>query len=158
MSVLGPRYRSIQFKCNPIAKVQLDDQRLDYQWIRNDGYMDTNSQVMISPLENGNEITFFFFFTLSSSIPFIILSYTSQIISFASEDDLIDWIGSITCQITSNGRQVNGDGFHFVLWNIVTLKIVSRCPRCLSQDIIDMAQRSLREVTRSSASESIQYH
>ena len=44
MNVLGARHKSIRFRCD--AQTTDQDAILNYNWIRNGGYMGFNSQVM----------------------------------------------------------------------------------------------------------------
>lgn len=76
--------------------------------------------------------------------------YDSQgLVSFASENDLIPWIGFISCEaVFGNEREVvRGGGFHLSVWNTVTARIVSTCLSCRLQTILDSAETILTKVT-----------
>ena len=72
----------------------------------------------------------------------------SQIIDFQSEEGLVKWTGSISCEAVEPGDAVGvpGQGFHLVVWNTYTLRLITDCTTCSIQTLVDSAKSLLSEV------------
>lgn len=70
-----------------------------------------------------------------------------QEVTFASEDDLIPWIGLVHCEASYlNHQPVRSQGFHLVMWDTVTARLVSTCISCRLQNIQETAKIILAQV------------
>lgn len=67
-------------------------------------------------------------------------NFSQELVSFASEEDLIPWIGFITCEATYRNQVITGRGFHLVMWNTVTTRLVSTCTSCQLSNTMDAAK------------------
>lgn len=84
--------------------------------------------------------------------------FVEQEVGFDSEESLIPWIGSISCEAANgNSEAVQGQGFHLVMWNTVTARLVSTCVNCRLQNILEDAKNILRLVKISRSGRSFQF-
>lgn len=89
----------------------------------------------------------------------LIESSCKQEIEFSTVGDLIKWIGFISCEPVYPGIEdpyyvPYGQGIHLVLWNTVTLRIISGCTSCSLQSVLDAAKIILTQVQHLKSSNS----
>lgn len=70
-------------------------------------------------------------------------------IRFASENDLIPWIGLLSCEAAYGVNEpVTGRGFHLLMWNTVTARLVTSCDGCQLETVVEEAKMVLTQVKK----------
>ena len=69
-------------------------------------------------------------------------------IGFASENDLIPWIGALSCEASYgyDNEPVTGKGFHLLMWNTVTARLVTSCDDCHLETVVEETKMVLTQV------------
>lgn len=71
-------------------------------------------------------------------------------IGFLSEEDLMSWIGSITCEATAGALEpARSQAVKLTLWDTVTIRITTNCVTCQLQGVVEASKIILTQVNLS---------